>query len=410
LSSKYSIISPIKCYAGCDGGIEVSGTGGTVPYQALWNDNSNLFNRNDLCSGSYSITVSDTNKCSTNLDVYIPQPNPMKLADAVIVLPSCYQGCDGSIDATIQDGKLPYSYLWGNNQTGEKVNNICAGTYSLSVNDSNNCSFSTSLTLPDQPKLSITGISDYIKLCIGQQKVLYPGNWASYQWLQNGSVISNEPTYTLTTVGTYTINVISERGCTDTKTFTVEYVKNLLHADFLVAGDATVGEMVDIIDVTWPMPDQISWAFNHSDSITLVASDSDRIRIIFNYPGDYRVKLVAGTAQCFDSITQVITVYADSIDKQQGKRPLASQMDIKELDLFPNPNNGTFTTRITLNKTTDVNISIYKVVEGIKVYNQLFTGMDYYEVPITLLNMTSGVYALEVITNNQSGHYLFVIQ
>ena len=408
LTSAYNIISPLKCNSDCNGIISLLVSGGTLPYSVVWPDNDTSFTRNNLCSGNYSLVFNDANGCSTDPTVILSQPDPLTLDSVATLLPSCSRGCNGEIHILPQGGTPPYVVSWANGQNGMAAYNLCAGTYQVTATDSNNCIYSSSFIMPDQQKVTISGISDLIRLCTGQEITLNPGDWSSYQWLSGETVISTQPEITIAQDGTYTLNVVSPKGCTDTKTFTVEFVKDLLKAGFLVSGDAIVGEEVEIIDVSWPIADSIRWVYN-TDSITLLYSEPDRQHIIFNYPGNYPIKLVAQTAQCVDSTEQVITVYADTVEFDEGKRPVDTTEDIKELILFPNPNTGSFTVKITLNHLQRIILDIVKVAEGTFIANKILDGSSYYEETFSLTSQPPGVYSFNVTTQKEKQSFLFVI-
>src|SRR3569832_1865420 len=58
---------------------------------------------------------------------------------------SCGGVCDGKATATLTGGTPPYKYDWSNGSvttTGSLTNtiiNLCAGTYSVTITDNNNC-------------------------------------------------------------------------------------------------------------------------------------------------------------------------------------------------------------------------------------------------------------------------------
>lgn len=55
--------------------------------------------------------------------------------------------CSGTATATVSDGTSPYSYLWNNSQTNITATGLCAGTYTVTVTDANNCTGSNTITV-----------------------------------------------------------------------------------------------------------------------------------------------------------------------------------------------------------------------------------------------------------------------
>ena len=74
----------------------------------------------------------------------------------------CFGDATGSVDLTVSGGTNPYTYLWiPIGDTTQDLDSILAGTYSVTVTDSNGCTdtISISLTEPANPiSLSITGV------------------------------------------------------------------------------------------------------------------------------------------------------------------------------------------------------------------------------------------------------------
>lgn len=58
------IARPI-CLGRCDGSIEVSGTGGTAPYQFQWQDGPSGSSYSTICPGDYNVTMTDAHGCAT---------------------------------------------------------------------------------------------------------------------------------------------------------------------------------------------------------------------------------------------------------------------------------------------------------------------------------------------------------
>lgn len=58
------ITRPI-CLGRCDGSIEVSGLGGTGPYQFQWQDGPSGSSYSTICPGDYNVTMTDANGCTT---------------------------------------------------------------------------------------------------------------------------------------------------------------------------------------------------------------------------------------------------------------------------------------------------------------------------------------------------------
>lgn len=155
----------ILCYGGNNGSIDINIIGGTLPYIYSWSNGSNLEDIDSLTQGIYFVTITDAQGCSRIDTITISQPDSLNLILSSTIYNNghninFYQGSDGSIDATVTGGVIPYTYIWTNGQTDEDIDNLQAGIYTLVVTDQNGCVISASTTLTEPFDLAMpTGIT-----------------------------------------------------------------------------------------------------------------------------------------------------------------------------------------------------------------------------------------------------------
>jgi gliding motility-associated-like protein len=137
---------------------------------------------------------------------------------------SCFGGSNGAITVNASGGIGPYSYSWTPNiGNGASVNNLLAGTYSVSILDVNNCpgSISITITQPSVP-LSVT-TSSTSTLCgtaNGSVTANGIGGTAPYNYLWTPGN-ANTVTVSNLSAGTYSIVITDANGCTSNGTATV---------------------------------------------------------------------------------------------------------------------------------------------------------------------------------------------
>ena len=68
-------VTHITTTGGTDGAITTSVTGGTAPYVYVWSDslNSITADLSDLAFGTYIVTVTDANMCTSSISVYVDE-------------------------------------------------------------------------------------------------------------------------------------------------------------------------------------------------------------------------------------------------------------------------------------------------------------------------------------------------
>ncbi len=137
-----SVVTPINCFGESNGAVNIKVTGGTAPYQFLWNDDlscikSEIYN---LKAGKYyKIKVVDANKCPAyNDSVLLSQPQAL-LGIYTTTPASCPENADGMASVKVNGGTEPYSYKWNNNGITASVSDLKAGIYSVEITDANKC-------------------------------------------------------------------------------------------------------------------------------------------------------------------------------------------------------------------------------------------------------------------------------
>lgn len=231
----------VPCNGDNTGQIVFSVQNGSVPYYYNWNGDNGLFGAgvigadnedviiDNLTAGTYTISVND-NDLDTMFTAVVTQPNPILITAMTIVNPSCFGECDGSLDIQITGGTPPYSYLWTDNTTTPPIDQLCAGTYALTIVDSNGCTLSDQFTLTEPEEFTIsTNIVQNVS-CIGGSDgiatVSTNGNPDIYVWdtpnNDNTATASNLPE------GTYNVTVTDVNGCEATASATISQPMNPL--------------------------------------------------------------------------------------------------------------------------------------------------------------------------------------
>lgn len=147
----------VTCFSGNDASALVSVSGGSPGYAYLWSNGDTLSMTDSLVAGSYSCTVTDANGCTSIQSVTITEPPQIVISLSVTNATTC-GGNDGAIDATINGGTAPYTYLWSTTATTEDISALTAGSYSITVTDTNGCTATNGADVlnPPLPTVSLT--------------------------------------------------------------------------------------------------------------------------------------------------------------------------------------------------------------------------------------------------------------
>jgi hypothetical protein len=99
---------------------------------------------------TYTVTATTTNGCVSTATVTINVVSYKSISansTTTVVDVNCSANTLGSISIVPTTGTAPYTYLWSTGATSSSITNLKAGTYSVTVTDHNNATFSESYTL-----------------------------------------------------------------------------------------------------------------------------------------------------------------------------------------------------------------------------------------------------------------------
>lgn len=151
-----------------------------------------------------------------------PCDGSLKVAIQVERQISCAGGSNGKLLAVASGGTPPYQYTWNDNSTGQYLDGIPAGTYSVTVKDAQDCTATISITLGEPSPIVITGvvIDAGCDPNTGSIDISVSGGTGSYTyWWSLGGQITQD--ISGLNPGTYTVRVKDQNDCVVTETFTV---------------------------------------------------------------------------------------------------------------------------------------------------------------------------------------------
>ncbi|MEO6612739.1 MAG: hypothetical protein ABIT05_08675 [Chitinophagaceae bacterium] len=209
----------VNCFGGSNGSATVTPNGGTLPYTYLWSNNATAASINGLLAGTYSVTVTDGNGCTTTASYTVTQPNQL-----TAIATGSSTSCMNSITVVVNGGTVPYSYLWSNGATTASISSIPAGTYSVTITDQKGCTTTAGATVTASeafnPSASVTNVS-----CNngsnGSITITNVNATPPFSYSIDGINFQPGNTFSGLTAGSYTLTVRDANGCTGFVTKTV---------------------------------------------------------------------------------------------------------------------------------------------------------------------------------------------
>ena len=224
LITSLSILKKTRCYGDSNALCRVFASGASPPYSYLWSNGSNNDSLINVPAGFYWVKVIDSKGCYDSLTVNFVSP-ALLIESPQNMNVLCNGGNTGKIKLNISGGVLPYTYQWQPNVSlNDSAVGLVAGTYTVLVTDSHNCSISIVHTVTEPPALSIALLNQVNVLCngdsTGQLAYSVSGGTGSYtyQWQPN---VSNTSSASLLKAGTNVLTVTDSNGCQKSATGTI---------------------------------------------------------------------------------------------------------------------------------------------------------------------------------------------
>ncbi len=237
-----NVSSPISCYGGNNGALDISVNGGAGNYAYVWDGpdgfSSQQRNLTDLIAGNYSLTVTDGSNCTQSALIEILQPTEEVLTSIPEPEKICFGTENGQVSVSVSGGTAPYTYLWSSGQESAIASNLAAGMHFVTISDAEDCTYFDTVMLVQLEVLSAQLIqtpplcNDGLDGTASIQDIWY-GNSSSniddftFQWDDNTSQTSSNATG-LKGGESYSVTITDDLGCTTIENITLDNPESLL--------------------------------------------------------------------------------------------------------------------------------------------------------------------------------------
>lgn len=208
--------SPSTCQAP-NGTLDITVTGGTLPYSYSWSNGATSQDLINVAAGTYTVMITDANGCIVSYTDSVESISDVQFT-ATIKDVLCFGDENGSIN--IHPASPDYTYSWSNGATTEDLSGLGAGTYTVTVTDTNMCQLSATYTINESNQLEATLFSPVYTF--NTNISTFNGNDGSIQTTVTGGT----PPYSYAwsngmttkdisglTAGTYGVVVTDANGC-----------------------------------------------------------------------------------------------------------------------------------------------------------------------------------------------------
>ncbi|MFH1321803.1 MAG: SprB repeat-containing protein, partial [Bacteroidota bacterium] len=303
----------VDCNGNCNGYAQVSVSGGGgPPYTYLWTNGQTTDQAIGLCPGSYSVTATNNNGCTSSASTVINEPPPLTSTISSSNV-TCFEACNGSATVTVSGGMPPYTYQWNDPmfQTTQTAINLCSqpgGTlYTVFVTDLNGCIISKSVTITQPQELGLlinvvsptTCSSNNGGACV-----------SAYGGISPYTIVWNDINSTVDTcisnvyAGVFNPIVTDAMGCTDTVTVIINdiagpTIDSIITTDIECFGNANGTAKVYISGGTSPFT--YIWQDNFGDTI------ATGVTFISGLSGGIHTAIIVDAFDCLES--EIFNIY-----------------------------------------------------------------------------------------------------
>lgn len=411
-----NILQP-DCGVG-NGALSITATGGITPYTYLW-DAAAGASVNDsvtgLSAGIYSVTVTDSAGCTDVQEIVLNNVGaPVLAIDPTSVSNiSCAGANDGAATVTATGGAGGNIYAWGNGESLASAVALLPGSNTVTVTDANGCASFSSVEIVAPSALFAQLDSNDVTCAAaadGTVSVLGSGGTGIISYLWDDPSTSTLPVVSGLGAGTYTVTLTDANSCTTSASITVNEPAPLtigssstpnLNSSPPFTGTATASA------TGGTGPYDYAWSYSTlNDACDSTGTTTASGAFIFLLrAGDYFLT-VTDANECVTRDTVAVTGEGCVPDVGIDEELAAG---ISALNLFPNPNNGSFTVEMTLEERDDVRLSIMDA-RGKLIQSRRTDNVTQFEEEFNLDTLPAGVYLLRVETSKGTAARRLVVQ
>jgi PKD repeat protein len=373
--------SALVCNGNCNGSATANVTGGTAPYTYSWNTTpvQTSVTATGLCAGTYSVTIKDANGCVVTGTTTIAQPAPIILSTSNTA--STCNKANGTASVSISSGgKAPFSYFWNTGAATTNISGLSAGSYMVTVTDSSGCTKMASVGVSSTGGPSITNATatneKCNKSCDGTLNVVATGNSKlSYSW--NTSNANLTASVSGVCAGTYIATVTDSLGCSSTSAAVTVARPALLVASTTQKADTLFANSAA----------SYQWNMNGT-AISGATSSFYKMKVQGNY--SVTIKDANGCMATSASVSFIVT-------------GINNAPTVNDIFMYPNPTSEEVTVSYTISKASHVELTLTDMYGRlIMVYGEqdLAPGKYTEKMNLSTLNLTSGIYLVQVKINN----------
>ena len=193
-------------------------------YKSTFTTNGTTEDLKNVLPGIYKVKVVNSNCGISEFEIEIQSKPPIKIEGDIT--PICNPGGLGEIIANVTGGSEIYTFEWSTGSYEESIQGLSAGTYTLTVTDSEGCSGVESFEIKPAPEAPLITEFETTKSCSPGQGTITPtvsGGTTPYTFLWSTGATTQD--ISSLSPGTYSVTVTDSGGCREVESVEVKEIK-----------------------------------------------------------------------------------------------------------------------------------------------------------------------------------------
>jgi len=244
-------IIDVECSGDTNGSIDITPVGAEGPLTYSWSNGATTEDLENISAGEYTITILDEASGTRLMETYLVDAQSFVMATVQVVSDyngaqiSCPEASDGEATAGSGMAVGDVTFSWSNGATGQRIDGLAAGDYTVTVTDGLECSNTAEFSVVAPPEIDANLIANDVG-CAGEENgrivvqplggTLTATSGYSYLW-STGDMTQSIGTLS---AGSYSVTVMDANNCE--RDFTAGITEPTpIEVDFEVEPAATIG-------------------------------------------------------------------------------------------------------------------------------------------------------------------------
>ena len=216
--AELGISQDISCFGSSDGALTVLNEDNVS--SITWSTGEASFLIDNLATGNYTATVTNTNGCQDTTEVFLSQPStPVGVSISIASPIRCAGETNGVLLATVTGPGTSFTYDWNaSGANGPRLEDVGTGTFQVSVTSDQGCMAMGAITLESpQPLTATYGVNPLTCLDLPEDGALIiettTGGVPGYEFALEDGPYQSSPQFNNLVADTYQFKVKDAVGC-----------------------------------------------------------------------------------------------------------------------------------------------------------------------------------------------------